>query len=261
MKTRSLAALLLGALALALPATTGAQSPGQARLLARAVLPANTFAPGPPSAAARHRADQRRRPRSPKPVQGGRGRQRPLPQMPDNAMAIRTGRLRPPRLHDPPAARDGSAAPERSRCSDIELHDPGHRSRSRSSTTSPATVLTGATSTSSHPAPATAPVVRRRVQPFLIHTDPNGRVLHALPAAGPGIDPTHPQSRARAEPVLRGVEHAADHERASADARSLWRQPRRSPDANLLDDATRPTTTHPHQPACWLRPHPPATTS
>lgn len=46
---RSLPSVLLAALALALPASAGASDQTGARLLGRAVLPANTFAPGPPS--------------------------------------------------------------------------------------------------------------------------------------------------------------------------------------------------------------------
>lgn len=46
---RSLSSVTLAVLALALPASAAAKSHDTARLLGRAVLPANTFAAGPPS--------------------------------------------------------------------------------------------------------------------------------------------------------------------------------------------------------------------
>jgi glycerophosphoryl diester phosphodiesterase len=254
---RSLTLTLALTVAMVAPAAALAAPSDQARLLARAVLPARTFAPGPPSGTLLGSAPINGVPVpfGSQPVQGfsaalpaGHGR---YWVMPDNGYGsiensadfnLRVYLIRP----NLKTARGGpgSIAVERF----IELSDPDHRipfaivnafSRER--------VLTGADLDIES-------LQRDRdgtlwfgdeFGPFLLHTDAQGRVLHApypLPDADhPGQEVRAPQNPYSEESSTLRVMNAM---RADARAHGDVKTPIVSPDANLLDDGD-PTTAEP----------------
>jgi glycerophosphoryl diester phosphodiesterase len=246
---RSLIAGLFAALVLLAPARAGANQSNQARLLARAVLPARTFAPGPPSGALLGTSpiNAITPPFSSQPVQGfsaalpaGDGR---YWVMPDNGYGsiensadfdLRVYLVDP----DLKTAHGGAGTIDVERF--IELRDPDHRVPfAIVNEFSSDRVLTGSDFDIES-------MQRDRdgslwfgdeFGPFLLHTDATGRVLHA---PYPLPDPDHPGQEVRAPQNPFSEESSTlrvmNAMRADAQAHGDVKTPIISPDANLLDD-------------------------
>jgi glycerophosphoryl diester phosphodiesterase len=240
----------LGALAtLAMAATAGAHTPGQATLLGRAVLPAKTFAPGPPSGTLLGSAPINGVPVpfASQPVQGisaalpaGEGR---YWVMPDNGYGsienspdfnLRVYLVKP----DLKTALGGSG--EIKVLSFIQLHDPDHKIPfAIVNDFTSKRVLTGADFDIESLQRASDGTLwfGDEFGPFLLHTDPDGRVLHA---PDPLPDPDHPGQELRA-PQNPFTEESStlrvmNAMRADAFAHADHHTPVISPDANLLND-------------------------
>jgi glycerophosphoryl diester phosphodiesterase len=236
---------------LALPSVATAARPGPAgRLEGRAVLPAATFAPGPPSGLRiSGPAAGVTVPFASQPVQGFSAllpaRDGDLLAMPDNGYGSLENsadfNLRVYRIHPRFATADDAAAGSVKVEGHVQLRDPDHRlpfsivnefTRER--------VLTGAD--------LDIESLQRDPQdgsfwfgdefgPFLVHTDTTGRVL-AAPSALP--DPDHRGKDVRAPQSPRSEESTPQRVMNALDARGRARgaavAPVVSVDANLLDD-------------------------
>jgi len=251
---RTLSTMLLAALALALPTAAGASGPSSARLLGRAVLPANTFAPGPPSGSLLGSSPINgvQPPFSSQPVQGfsaalpaGGGR---YWVMPDNGYgSIENSADFNLRIYlIKPALKTASGGPGKIRVlRHIEFRDPDHKVPfAIVNAFSAGRVLTGADFDieSLQRAPDGTFWIGDEFGPFLLHVAADGRVLdppYRLPDPDhPGQELRSPQNPFSEEPSTLRVMNAL---RADAQAHGDRHTPVVSPDASLLADGD-PTT-------------------
>jgi glycerophosphoryl diester phosphodiesterase len=243
------AALLLAAIALAVPAAAPAAPTPDSALLARAVLPANTFSPGPISGTLLGTAPINgvQLPFADQPVQGfsaalpaGDGR---YMVMPDNGYgSIENSADFDLRVYTIlPNLETQFGGPGTIKVlSHIELHDPDHEIPfAIVNAFTHRRVLTGSDFDieSLQRAHDGTLWFGDEFGPFLIHTDADGRVLHA---PYPLPDPDHPGQELRAPQNPFSEESSTlrvmDALRADAQHHGDTHTPVVSPDANLLDD-------------------------